>query len=138
GFANFFDASFDLFNRAAKILLAQPQGGLGPGLHHQDLRTKLLQGPNEFIRLGMCLDEIEYGQIAVGVADDALVVLELQEADVAMVVLESFELYFGDFFARKGEIVVASVMFGFVLAELILLMFVERGGAEGTLSIGSS
>jgi len=136
-FLDFFDAVFNFINRSGKVVLPEAQSRFRAGLHHEDLWTKLLERPDQFIDVGISFDKIEDVQIAFGIADDTLVVLELQQANVAVMILERFELYLGYLLGSKRKPAFVVIMRSFVLIEPTDVMFEERSGAERTLSIGT-
>ena len=96
--ANLLQALFDLLNGHRVVIDLQRLRRPGAGEHHQELRSKLLQRPGQFLALGVLADKVEDRQVAFGVADHRGVILQLQQADVAMMILEGFELEPGAIF----------------------------------------
>src|SRR5689334_14907983 len=92
-FANLLDAGFDFRHGSGEIVFGQAQGRLGAGLDHEDLGPKLLQRPDQLVGIGVFLDKIEYLEVAIGIAHHPFVVFQLEETNIAMMILENFELY---------------------------------------------
>ena len=65
------------------------EGGHGPGprLHHHRVGQVLLEVPLDLVAVGVLMDEVEDGQVVAGVALDPLVVLQVEQGQVALVVL---------------------------------------------------
>src|SRR5581483_2315947 len=134
--ANTGDATLDLRHRGAVILGFERLGGMRARVDHQKLRTKLLQRPGKLLVLGVFLHEVEDGEVALGVADDGGVVLQLQLAIVPVVILKSLKLKFDAIRGREFETGVVASIGGEMLVELGLIMFVKGGVAERTLAVG--
>lgn len=72
--------------------------GPGAGEDHQELGPELLEGPGQDLVLGVFADEVKDGQVAFGIAYHGGVIFEVEQADVAMMVLQGFELELGAIF----------------------------------------
>ena len=96
----------DLDDRFRKFSLPEKNGSLGPGVHHQHVGTKLLEGPGKFVALGVSIDKIEEFEIALGVADDAVEIINLKKAEIAVVILDAFLLELGALFGSERVILV--------------------------------
>ena len=81
-------------NRHRIIVTLKGLRSLGPRENHQQLRLKLSQRPRQILVGGVFAHEFKHGQIPLGVTDHACVILQLQQADITVVVLEGFELEF--------------------------------------------
>src|SRR5262249_3360657 len=88
----------DFSDRLLKFSVLQENRSLGPGVHHQHIGTELLQRPGKLVAFGMSIDEIEEIEIALRVADDAREIVDLKQAEVAVVVLNTFLLKLGALF----------------------------------------
>ena len=83
----------------------------------------------------MFADEVEDGEVAFGVAYDAGMIFQLQQADVAMMILQGLELEPGTIFGFQLKTFVAAVVSGNVLVKPRAVIIKERGMAEGSLAI---
>src|SRR6266702_172729 len=96
----------DLGDRVRKSSLPQENGSLGPGVHHQDVGTKLLERPGKFVALGVSIDKIEELEITLGVADNAVEIVNLKKAEITVVILDAFLLKLGALFGSELVILV--------------------------------
>jgi hypothetical protein len=108
--------------------------GHGAGADEDELRPELQERPGDVLALGVFLDEIKDGDVAVGVLDDAGEILQLQEAVVAVVVLEGLELELGAILGLEMEL--AGGVGGEVLEELGLVIIIDGRMAERAFAIG--
>src|SRR5947199_1607932 len=99
-------------DRFWKFSLPQENGSLGPRVHHQDVGPKLLERPGKFVALGVSIDKIEELEIALGVADDAVEIVNLKKAEIAEVILDAFLLELGALFGSEGVILVPGLRTG--------------------------
>src|SRR6185437_16362738 len=118
------------------FVVAQRLHAPGPYAHHQQLRTELLEGPREFVRLGVFVDKREHGQVALGVTDDSGVILQLKQTDVAVVILNGLLLQLRAVVGFEREAFVAGAVNPPVLFEFRLVMLEEGFMAEGPLAVG--
>lgn len=94
-FVNFGHAGEDAFDGFIDAAVGGEAFGLGAGVHHVDVGFELDEFPDEVLGFGVFFDEIEDFEAVAGIADDAFVVLEDHEAEVAVVELDAFLLEFG-------------------------------------------
>jgi hypothetical protein len=130
-----FQALLDLPDRHFIVIRLQCLGGSGAGKHHQELRPKLLQRPGQFLTLGMFADEVKYRQVAFGIPYHPVVILKVQQADVAMMVLQGFELELRAIFGLELESFVAAIVGRDVLVEPCAVVIKEASMAEGPFAI---
>src|SRR5437667_24071 len=93
--------ALNLSDRIRKSSLSEKNGGLGAGVHHQHVGTKLLEGPGKLVPLGVGIDEVEELEITLRVADDAVEIVDLKQTQVAVIILNAFLLKFGALFRRQ-------------------------------------
>src|SRR5437899_12552498 len=62
---------------------------------------KLLERPGKLVPLGVGIDEVEELEITLRVADDAVEIVDLKQAQVAVIILNAFLLKFGALFRRQ-------------------------------------
>src|SRR5207237_1958072 len=105
-------SSSELDDSFLKFSLREKNGSLGPGVHHQHVGTKLLEGPGKFVVLGVSIDKIEELEIALGVADDAVEIVNLKKAEIAVVILNAFLLELGALFGSERVILVPGLRTG--------------------------
>src|SRR5579859_8006844 len=91
-FADLAHAVVNLPDGDGVIVRAQSLGGLGAGVDHEQLWLELEQRPGEFRRLGVLLNEREDIEIAFGIANDRGEILQLQQANVTVMVLQRLKL----------------------------------------------
>jgi hypothetical protein len=84
----------------------------------------------------MALDEIQHGEVALGIADNGRVFLQLQEAVEAIVVLEGFELQFAAFLGGEPEAGFVAAIARQMLVKFGAEKLVKGGVTQGTLAIG--
>jgi len=72
----------------------------------------LLERPGKFVALGVSIDKIEELEIALGVADDAVEIVNLKKAEIAVVILDAFLLELGALFGSEGVILVPGLRTG--------------------------
>ena len=90
--ADFGNAALDFLNGLPVALGCELFAALGAHLDQEKLGTELLQGPGEFFGFRIARHEIEHRQIACCVLDDACVIPEFEQTNVAMVKLQCFQL----------------------------------------------
>src|ERR1017187_8655659 len=113
-------------------VLGQLDHGGGDGVDAEDVRAPLFEVVLVFLAVGVAGDEVEEEEIAVGVAEGAGPVVELEEVEVAIVVEDAFVEEFDAIIGGKLEVGVAGVFGAFD-------MVVERGlGAVRALAIGAA
>ena len=93
--------ALNLSDRIRKFSQSEENGSLGPGVHHQHVGTKLLEGPGKLVPLGVGIDKVEELEITLGVVDDAVEIVDLKQAQVAVIILNAFLLKFGALFGRQ-------------------------------------
>ncbi len=133
-----FHAVFQRECRGTLFTIAGEKGGEGTVLHHDDVGTELLK------RLLFVLgtvggEKIKEAQIADSVADNAVVVIERGEGDVAMGVLQTFLPEGLAIFDADGE---GGDVFGSIWSgggvQPRLVVFEEGRKAVGRLAIGAT
>ena len=62
--------------------------------------SKLLERPGKFVALSVSVDKIEELEVALGVADDAVEIINLKKAEIAVVILDPFLLKLGALLRR--------------------------------------
>ena len=101
-------------------------------VHHQDVGTKLLEAPDQFLALAVFVDEIEQVEIALRVANHALEFVDLKKTQIAVVILNAFLLQFAALLG--GELIIFAALSG---TRGAALMIDEKGLAVvRTLAIG--
>ncbi len=83
----------------------------------------------------MFTDELKHREVALGIPYHPGVILQVQEADVAMMVLQGFQLESRAVFRLKLESFVAAIVGGDVFVEPGAVVFQEAITAEGPLAI---
>ena len=68
----------NLGDRFRKFPLPEENGSLGARIHHQYVGTKLLERPGKLVALRVGIDKIEKIEITLGVADDAVEIVDLK------------------------------------------------------------
>ncbi len=61
----------------------------------------MLERPGKFVALGVSVHKIEELEIALGVADDAVEIVNLKKAEIAVVILDAFLLELGALFGSE-------------------------------------
>src|SRR6267143_815634 len=102
----------DLGDRFRKFSLPEENGSLGPGVHHQDVGTKLLERPGKLVALSVSIDKIEELEIALGVADDAVEIVDLKQTQIAVIILDALLLKLGALFRSELVILAAGLRAG--------------------------
>src|ERR1700737_3865711 len=113
-FGNRVASAADLDDRFWKFSLPEENGSLGARVHHQHVWTKLLERPGKLVALSVRIDKIEEIEITLGVADDAVEIVDLKQTQIAMVILDAFLLKLGALLGSE------------------LVVFLARIGARGT------
>ncbi len=83
----------------------------------------------------MLSDEIENGQVAFRVPDDRRIILQLQQADIAMVELDGFHLQLRTILGFELKALITAFMGRDVFVETGLVVLEERRMAEGPLAV---
>lgn len=130
------DALFDDGGGSVVVGAFEGEGGAGADVHHEELGPELEDGPGHLGGFGVFLDEIEDFEVALGVAEDAGEILELEEADVAVVELDGFLLELGTILGIEMEAVFFAFVLVAVFLEAGLEVFEEGFVAEGGFAIG--
>ena len=110
----------------------------GASEHHQELRAKLVQRPGQFLAFGVFADEVKHRQVTLGIPYHRGVIFEVQQADVAMMVLQGFELELGAIFGLELETFVAAIMGRDVLEQPCAVVTKEASMSERPLAIGAA
>jgi hypothetical protein len=97
----------NLNDRFRKSPLREKNGSFGAGVHHQDVGTKLLERPGKLVALSVGIDKIEELEITLGVADDAVEIVDLKQTQIAMIILDALLLELGALFGSELAIFVA-------------------------------
>src|SRR5438874_12464476 len=79
----------DFTHAVSKLAFAQEDRRLRPCVHHQHIGSKLLKILDNLLPLAMLVDESEEIEISLSVADYSSKFIELKEADVAVVILNT-------------------------------------------------
>ena len=90
--ADFLDALFDQLDGSGVIVGFKRLQSLGAGEDHQQLRLELLEGPGQLLGLGVFRHKCKDLEVAFRVANDTDVIAQLEQGDIAMMVLERFKL----------------------------------------------
>src|SRR3982750_4495679 len=90
--------------------LSKQDGSLGAGIHHEDVRTKLLQAPGEILAICVVVDESKKVQIPLCIAHNAFEIVNLKQAQVTMIILDSFLLELRALL--RSELVSLAFLFG--------------------------
>ena len=107
----------DFLDGGLIIVCSDQFGADGSNLHHDCLRTELLEALTDLILRGEVLHEVEQLEDVLRVALDGLVILKLEVANAAVMILDGFLLEFGAFVGADGEVVVLAAVFLTVLFE---------------------
>src|SRR5882724_2833189 len=83
----------------------------------------------------MFTNEIEYCEIAFAVADHAGVILQLQQADIAMMKLKRFDLQFGAVLRREAKAGIAAFIRGEMLVKFRLVVIEQGVMAKRTFAV---
>ena len=134
--ADLLQPRFDLLDRRRIVIGLQRLRRPRPGQHHQELRAKLLQRPGQFLALRVLGDKVKYGQVAFRIPDHAGIILQLEQADVAVMILQGFELKPGAILPPQFEAFVAAVVRRNVFVEPRPIVFEQGSMAERPLAIG--
>ena len=95
----------------------------------------MLEGPGHFLVLGVLGDKVKDRQVAPSIPDHRGVIPQLQEADIAMMILERFELEPGAVLHVELEPLVAAVVRRHVLLQPRPVVFENRCMAERPLAV---
>src|SRR5262249_28249815 len=90
--SNLLEGFFYLLNRQGVVLGFKSLGTAGSGKNHQELGLKLPERPGQLLRFGVLGYELKDRQIPFGVADNRWIILQLQQANIAMMILNGFHL----------------------------------------------
>ena len=91
----------NLNDRFRKSPLREENGSFGAGVHHQNVGTKLLEGPGKLVALSVGIDKIEELEITLGIADDAVKIVDLKQTEITMIILDALLLKLGALFGSK-------------------------------------
>src|SRR3954451_7730197 len=80
-------------------------------------------------------DKIKHGEVALSITYYSHVILQLQQADIAMVILKRFELQLGAILGFQCEAIVAAFMSANVFIKASFEVFEERGISVGPLAV---
>jgi hypothetical protein len=105
---------------------------------HQELGLKLSKRPREIFGFSVLADKIKDGEIPFRVAGDAGIIPQLQQANIAVMVLKGFELQLGAVLRLELETLLAGVVFGQMLVKLRLIILVKRRMTKRLFSIRTS
>src|SRR5207253_8068163 len=107
----------NLGDRFRKFPLPQENGRLGARVHHQHVGTKLLERPGKVVPFGVGIDKVEELEIPLGVADNAVEIVDLKQTQITMIILYAFLLKLGTLF--RSELVVLTARLGARGAKLM-------------------
>jgi len=91
-------------------VVSQLDHGGGDGVDAKDVGTPLFEVVFVLVAVGVAVDEIEEGEIAVGVAEGAAPVVDLKEVEVAVVVEDAFVEELDAIIGGKFECRVAGIL----------------------------
>lgn len=111
--------------------------GFATGAHHDDLRAELLHDGAVRGSGAVVTAEVEHVEVPGGVADDAGVIAQGEESDVAVVVVDGFCAKGSAFFGAEDESGGGAIELDVAL-EPVLLIFQERIEAVGFCTVGPS
>jgi hypothetical protein len=97
------DALLDGGHGGGAIALLQEPFAPGARAHHQELRRELHQRPGQFVGLGVLVHKAEYFEIPGAITLHGVEVLELEKADVPVVVLDGLLLEPAALFRTERE-----------------------------------
>ena len=92
--------TLDFGHGFAEFALAKKNGGFGARAHHEHIRPELLHAPGKFFPIGVLGDKSEKIEITLRVAHHAREIVDLKQAQIAMVILDAFLLELGALFRR--------------------------------------
>src|SRR5438477_8083437 len=101
GFDDCVATLLDFTHAVSKLAFAQEDRRLRPCVHHQHIGSKLLKIPDNLLPLAMLVDKSEEIEISLSVADYSSKFIELKEADVAVVILNTFLLQLRTLLGRQ-------------------------------------
>jgi hypothetical protein len=133
----FCDAILDDGDGFFVLLFLEGGGPAGAGAEEEELGDELEEGPGHFLGGGMLGDELEDFEVTFAVPFDSEEVFELEEADVAVVILDAFQLEPTAFLEGEGVAGVtalAGAMFGEAGLDDVEPGFM----AHGTFAIGTA
>jgi len=113
------------------------EGGAGSGVHHDDVGAVLLEDEAVVFFGGVVGADVEDAELAGGVADDAGVVAEDEEAEVAVVVHDGFFAEVLALVGGEGEAIGAAGFF-FVVGDEFFEIVEEGFAAVGALAVGAA
>jgi hypothetical protein len=132
---NEFQALLDLAYGHLIVIGFERLRGPGASEHHEELGSELVQRPGQFFALGVFADEIKRREVALGIPNYPGVIFQVQQADVAMMVLEGFELELGAIFGLELETIVTAIVGRDVLEQPRAVVIKEGSMAEGPFAI---
>ena len=86
---------------SANLPCAKKNRRLGSRVHHEHIRPELLEAPGKFLAIRVLGNKGEKIEIALRVADHAVEIVDLKEAQVAMIILNAFLLKLCALLGRK-------------------------------------
>ncbi len=98
------------FKAASTRSFFQFDGGARAGVHHLHVRDELVERPDDVLAVGVLAHEGEQFQVALRVARDGGIILQLEQAQVAVVILDALLLQFAAFVG--GKLVGLAFLFG--------------------------
>ena len=111
-------AALDLLHGFGEFSFAEKDRSLGARVHHEDVGTKLLEAPDDVFAFGMRDDKVKKIEVALRVANHAQEIVDLKEAEVAVIILDAFLLQLGALL--RGELVGFAAFFGARGAALMI------------------
>ena len=133
----FLDRTGDLLDGVIVVVLGDQLGADGPDLHHDCLRAELLEALPDFILHGVVLHEVEQLEDVLGVTFDGLVILQLEVADAAVVILDGLLLELRAFVGVDTEVVILAAVFFAVPLEADQEMVEQGRVPERPLAVGA-
>ena len=89
---NSFATALNLGYGLGEFSLPEKNGCLGARIHHEHVRPELLQAPGKLLAIGVPGNESKKIEIALRVAHHAFEIIDLKQAQVAMIILDAFLL----------------------------------------------
>ena len=131
----FSDAILDDGHGFLMVLFLEGGRAAGAGAEEEELGNELEEGPRHFLGGGVLGDELDDLEVAFAVAFDGDKVFELEEADVAVVILDAFHLEPTTFLQGEG-ITGVTALAGSMFRESGLDDVEPGFVAHGTIAIG--
>lgn len=129
------EALFDQINDCFVTVVLERDGAFGADAHHQSLRAELLEQPGEVFGPRVFLDEIKHLQISLRVFNHRIELLQLEQADVAMVVLNDLLLHATAIFRSEPKTLLLVIVLAFEFLQQVLIIFQQRFPAKRPFAV---